>query len=247
MALDGMLLPLLSPPSPPSTLSDSISTSPIPLVSSSGASISTTHATPTFSVDVQHAMHLRNEDRIGDGCLDYFISQSNASPMIVLSIHKAKVPEEENDEDDYFEDERRTNTFRIRQIESWVESDIDDFKHSLARLFAQMLDALHLEEEEIQCPRKRKLTTSASSPPSTIRFVKGILSTAQNFMFFSMRKDEKETKPQLDYYGRLRLNFLPKRAGLTIGLANLTCPVDTKEVVQLVKAFHFFTSYDGAK
>jgi hypothetical protein len=79
-----------------------------------------------------------------------------------------------------------------------------------------------------------------------VRFVKGILSTAQHSMFFSMtlRRTSHLDLPDLTYYGKYDVNFLPRKGYRDSGLSP-TESIKKSEVENFIKAIYLFSRFDG--
>lgn len=228
IALNCILLPAIAPPTP------------APCTSSSAAE-STAATEEIVSVDAEHLMEeLDWYPRVGSGPLDYFI-RAPSSSMIAMSIHSATSQEEENvaeAEALYFPTSGVHTVANIlgTVIEANADCDLKDLLSCLGQLFAQMLDALNLPESAVS--RKRKRTTK--------RFVKGVLSTGQQSFFFSMSQESSSSvPPELLFYGKYSLNFLPRQSGRISGLKDINQPIDENEIKRLVQAYNFFARYNG--
>lgn len=191
------------------------------------------------SMDAEYLMDLPPKTpRIGNGPLDYFIIAPNITPTIVAAIHPLRIEDEDEEECDEFYKPSGTKGYSL--IEAKAEFSAAALSQSLGQLFAQMIDGLKLPTANA-VPASASTTTTPA--PSNVRFIKGVLSTAQQSMFFSMKQEGDESLPTLEYYGKYSLNFLPHKSGRLSGI-DVDEDIDNDELTNLVKAYYFFTRFN---
>jgi hypothetical protein len=202
-----------------------------------------------FSIDAEHYMKLPHTPRIGNGPLDYFVNAPELPPLVGSAIHIAR-DISEGDIDPTLDAEASPSFATSEKAGSSTsvieaKSDVDSISlfDSLGQLFAQMLDAMKLPDSN----KKRKYTEEGKVNPKENgeKFVKGILSTGQQTMFFSFKSNHGTTLPVLEYYGKYSVNFLPRKEGRQSGLFDLKTPVDRGEIENYLKAVYFFSRYAG--
>lgn len=221
------------------------------------------------SLDAEHHMkELHNIPRIGNGPLDYFISVLPNLPPTIGGFVVAHIDDEMaggEDEDDDAEHQQEgkeagsdtanavvdgggLSPTTTSIIEAKADVKTETLKQSLGQLFAQMLDGLNLPQSRKRKRVEREIETTVAAANveegGGERFIKGMLSTAQQTMFFSMTKKATDQLPTLEFYGKCSVNFLPRQEGRESGL-DLGQRVARAEIEKFVKFVHYFSRYDG--
>lgn len=186
----------------------------------------------SLSLSAEYNMDLSGTCRLGNGPLDYFIQSSNID--VIMTFVRDEKEEicgtTSSSVEVNFNFEPKLN---ISDTKICLDKSVEK---SLGQLFAQMLDALKLSARDFPGQKRGYFVTVGNSG---IQMVKGILSTGQHNMFFSMLKTAVQASPVLTYYGKWSVNILPKD-GLRDSRLAATENVNMNEIKSLFKAFYYF-------
>lgn len=199
-----------------------------------------------LSLSVEYKMDLANFYRFGNGPLDYFVESESLNTDVVTVTAFVRDDDDLGSESAFTDETQHDGEAeanhncesRFSILEAKMDIGRKSLEKALGQLFSQMLDGLKLAKS-----RKRK-RSSADNPNVESWMVKGILSTGQQNMFFSMLKSSNQAQalPVLSYYGKWTVHVLPQQANRDSGLVG-TDIVKLSEIETLLKVFYHFVRF----
>lgn len=131
------------------------------------------------------------------------------------------------------EEEEEEGAVSLKSEGEAIRTDLRDavaLRSGLGQLVAQMLDCLR---------RKRKASSLPSSSFTKIKFVKGILSSSQQSLFFVLVEGQESEFPTLHFVGRFSVKIFPKQIDSSSGL-NFGETRDQYIIERYLKNLYFF-------